>query len=223
MSFSMSYDHHLDAQDIAPIATSHAPSSTHLRVITYTRFSTAQQRDASIEDQERNCRNYATRHNWHIAANFKDKAISGASKDRPGFQSMLKAAHEGSFDILLVDDLSRFSRDDIETKTLIRRFKYQGLRIIGVSDGYDSATKGEKIQSSMRGLMNEMFLDDLREKTHRGLTGQALSGNSTGGRSYGYVHRPITDPNRCDPYGQPLVIAAKREINPEQALSLIHI
>ncbi len=219
----MSYDHHLDARGAALSATSHAPTSTNLRVITYARFSTAQQRDASIEDQVRNCRNYATRNNWNITASFEDKAISGASKDRPGFQAMLKAAGDREFDVLLVDDLSRFSRDDIETKTLIRRFKYQGLRIIGVSDGYDSAAKGEKIQSSMRGLMNEMFLDDLREKTHRGLTGQALNGNSTGGRSYGYYHRPIEDASRLDPLGRPVVLSVRREVNPEQAKVVVQI
>ena len=193
------------------------------RIATYARFSTDKQRDASIEDQLRNCRNYAARHDWKIVLNFEDRAISGASKERPGFLAMLKASGAGGFDILLVDDLSRFSRDDIETKTLIRRFKYQGLRIIGVSDGYDSAAKGEKIQSSMRGLMNEIFLDDLREKTHRGLTGQALIGNSTGGRSYGYSHVPINDASKLDPYGRPIVLSARRAIEPEQAKVVVQI
>ncbi len=193
------------------------------RIATYARFSTAKQRDASIEDQVRNCRNYAERHNWKIIHNFEDRGISGASKERPGFLAMLKASGAGDFDTLLVDDLSRFSRDDIETKTLIRRFKYQGLRIIGVSDGYDSATKGEKIQSSMRGLMNEIFLDDLREKTHRGLTGQALCGNSTGGRSYGYLQCRNVHASKLDPRGYPLVISVRREIHPEQAKVVVQI
>jgi site-specific DNA recombinase len=193
------------------------------RIATYARFSTDKQRDASIEDQLRNCRNYAARHGWKIVSNFEDRAISGASKDRPGFLAMLKASNAGEFDVLLVDDLSRFSRDDIETKTLIRRFKYQGLRIIGVSDGYDSDAKGEKIQSSMRGLMNEMFLDDLRAKTHRGLSGRALCGESTGGRSYGYKHCQIVDESKLDPYGHPLVLSVRREVNPEHAKVIIQI
>ena len=197
--------------------------ATMTRIATYARFSSDKQRDASIEDQTRNCRTHAKRHDWEVELHFEDRAISGASKDRPGFQAMLKAARDGKFDVLLVDDLSRFSRDDIETKTIIRRFKYQGLRIIGVSDGYDSAAKGEKIQSSMRGLMNEMFLDDLREKTHRGLAGQALCGNSTGGRSYGYHHLPIVDANKLDPYGRPVVLSVRREIDPEQAKVVIQI
>ncbi|WP_114689458.1 recombinase family protein [Polynucleobacter necessarius] len=126
--------------------------------------------------------NLAQNNQWAIVHHFEDRAISGASKDRPGFREMLKAAQSKEFDVLLVDDLSRLSRDDIETKQVISRFKYQGLRIIGVRDGYDSSGKGEKIQTSMRGLMNELYLDDLREKAHRGMAGQASRGYSTGGR-----------------------------------------
>ena len=37
-----------------------------------------------------------------------------------------------------------------------------------------------------RGLVNELYLDDLREKTHRGLAGQFDRGFSAGGKSYGY-------------------------------------
>ena len=193
------------------------------RIATYARFSTDKQRDSSIEDQRRNCMNFAQKNKWTMIYHFEDRAISGASKDRPGFQEMLKAAQGKEFDVLLVDDLSRLSRDDIETKQVIRRFKYQGLRIIGVSDGYDSSGKGEKIQTSMRGLMNELYLDDLREKTHRGMAGQAGRGYSTGGRCYGYDHRQIQDASKSDAYGRPMVVAVRREINPDHAKIIVHI
>ena len=191
----------------------------------YARFSTDKQRDASIDDQVRNCLRWAerTQQGIEIVKVFEDKGISGASKDRPGFKAMLTAAEAREFDVLLVDDLSRLSRDDVETKQIIRRFKFRGLRIVGVSDGYDSAAKGEKIQSSMRGLMNEMYIDDLREKTHRGLHGQALKGNNTGGRSYGYKHVQILHPSKLDPHGRPVIEAVRREVDPDQAAIIIEI
>jgi DNA invertase Pin-like site-specific DNA recombinase len=189
-----------------------------MKAVTYARFSSDKQRDASVEDQARNCRIYAEQQHWQIVRHFEDKAVSGMSKDRPGFKAMLAAAAAGEFDILLVDDLSRLSRDDVETKQVIRRFKFKGLRIIACSDGYDSAAKGEKIQSSMRGLMNELYLDDLREKTHRGLYGQALAGNHTGGRCYGYRQVAVEDPLRKDPHGRPVIIAVRREVEEAQAV-----
>src|SRR5262245_61930316 len=109
-----------------------------MRAVIYARFSTDKQSDNSIEDQTRNCARYAERCGMTILTRFEDKAISGASKDRPGFEAMRSAGNRGEFDVLLVDDLSRLSRDDVEMKQVIRRFKFRRIRIIGVSDGYDS-------------------------------------------------------------------------------------
>lgn len=84
---------------------------------------------------------------------------------------MLKAAKATQFDVLLVDDLSRLSLDSIKTEEIRRLFVYLGIRMIGVSDGIDTAAKGHKTLSGFKGLMNDIFLDDLRDKTHRGLAG----------------------------------------------------
>jgi hypothetical protein len=56
----------------------------------------------------------------------------------------------------------------------IRRLEFSGLRIVATSDGYDSTSKARKVHRGFEGLMNEIFLDDLRERVHRGLAGQAM-------------------------------------------------
>ena len=183
----------------------------------YSRFSTDKQSEDSIEDQSRNCAAYAERWGFAIGHRFEDRAMSGASNARPGYTAMLAAAERREFDVLLVDDLSRLSRDEVEMKQVIRRFKFRGIRIIGVSDGYDSDSKGQKIQSTMRGLMNEIYLDDLREKTHRGLSGKVLNGYSAGGRTYGYKRNPIPDYTKTDADGRPEVKAVERAINDGEA------
>lgn len=188
-----------------------------MRTVTYCRFSSDKQREASIEDQQRNCQKFAEREGWDIIGRYTDKAISGTKADRPEYQTMLADAVAGAFDLLLVDDLSRLSRDDVELKTTIRRFLFWGIRIVGVSDGFDSASKGYKIHAGVRGLINEIYLDDLREKTHRGMVGQVLKGNNAGGRTYGFRNVPIEDKSRKDEYGRPVIVAVRRKINPEQA------
>jgi hypothetical protein len=45
---------------------------------------------------------------------------------------------------------------------------------------------GRKIMRGVRGLINELYLDDLRYKTHRGQSGQVGRGYIAGGKSYGY-------------------------------------
>ena len=70
----------------------------------------------------RNCRDRAAREGWEVVAEYADRGISGATSNRPDYQRMLAAAFAGEFDVLLVDDLSRLARDDVETKQVIRRF-----------------------------------------------------------------------------------------------------
>jgi site-specific DNA recombinase len=183
----------------------------------YARYSTDMQREASIDDQYRNCQTQADKENWEVVARYDDKAMSGTDADRPGLNTMMAAAMAGEFDVLIVDDLSRLSRDDIAMKTALRRLKFRDVRVIAVSDGFDTDSKSHKVQAFARSFINEVYLDDLREKTHRGMTGRAQQGNNTGGRSYGYRHVPIEDPKRFDEYGRPVIIAVTREIDPEQA------
>ena len=167
-----------------------------MKAALYARYSTDKQRDASIEDQFRNCQAYAEREGWEVIARYADRGISGADAGRPQYQAMLADAKAGKFNVLLMDDLSRLSRDEVETRRALRRLPFWGVRVIAVSDGYDSESKGHKVHAGVRGLINEIYLDDLREKTHRGLTGQALKGFNTGGRCYGYRHIPIEDATR---------------------------
>ena len=183
----------------------------------YARFSSDRQREASIEDQFRNCEQFASRNDFDIIDRFKDCAMSGASIDRPGYQSLLANAESKKFDVLLVDDLSRLSRDQIEVERLRRKFQFWGIRLIGVSDGIDTAAKGHRLQTGVRGLIDELYLEDLKEKTHRGLFGQAEKGFSCGGRSYGYCPVPIEDKNKSDQFGKPIIRAVGRRVNPDQA------
>lgn len=175
-----------------------------MRTATYLRFSSDNQRDASLRDQLRNVEGYCARNGWPTPAVYQDQAISGSRTDRPGYRALLSAAETGAFDILLVDDLSRLSRDHIESAKTIRRLKYIGVRVIGVSDGTDTARDTYKLETGLRGLMSEFYLDDLAKKTHRGLMGQALDGYSAGGLPYGYV-------STFDGKGH------KRAIHPEEA------
>ena len=171
-----------------------------MRVAAYARYSTDYQREASLEDQLRNCRTYAERQGWPAPTVYKDAAITGARRDRPGYQALLADAHR--FDVILVDDLSRLSRDSVESQQAVRRLTFAGVRLVGVSDGVDTGRKSHKADVGLRGLMSELYLDDLADKTHRGLTGRALAGASAGGLPYGYrvaeVGARAIDPDQAD-------------------------
>jgi site-specific DNA recombinase len=189
-----------------------------INAVVYTRFSSDRQREASSEDQARNCRRRIEAEGWQLVEHFKDEGITGSTAERPAYKAMLTAAAAGEFTVLLIDDLSRLSRDQIESERVIRRLEFSGVRIIAVSDGYDSTSRSaaRKIQRGVKGLMNEMRLDELREQVHRGLTGQALAKFWCGGRPYGYKLVQVTDAQRVDSYGKPAAIGTRLERNPDQ-------
>jgi site-specific DNA recombinase len=155
-----------------------------MRVAAYARYSTEMQREASLDDQLRNCRAYCARQGWPDPVAYTDAAMSGARGDRPGYRSLLAEARR--YDVVLVDDLSRLSRDSAECTSAVKRLTFAGVRLVGVSDGVDTARKSHKADVGLRSLMSELYLEDLADKTHRGLTGRALAGASAGGLPYGY-------------------------------------
>lgn len=59
------------------------------KTVIYTRFSSSNQREVSIEQQEKICREYATRNNMEVVKVYADKAISGKTSKRPSFQQMI--------------------------------------------------------------------------------------------------------------------------------------
>ncbi len=75
-----------------------------MRAATYARYSTSGQREQSVEDQQRVCDALAERHGFTVVARFSDKAISGGTTARPGYQAMLAAARRGEFDAIVAED-----------------------------------------------------------------------------------------------------------------------
>jgi site-specific DNA recombinase len=63
-----------------------------MKVAIYARYSSENQRDASIADQFRVCREFAQRQGWQIEREYSDHAISGATLMGPGFQAFMAAA-----------------------------------------------------------------------------------------------------------------------------------
>ena len=192
------------------------------RCAVYARFSSDLQRESSIDDQIRQCREYAARQGWTICEAFviADRAISAASvAGRDGLQQLVKAAKrkDRTFDCLLVDDTSRLARDLSDALRTWKTLEFYGVTVVSVSQGIDSSQGNARPLIAMHGIMDEQYLTDLSKKVHRGQEGRALKGYTTGGRVYGYDNIPIEDPTRTGKYGRPAVLGVRLAINVEQA------
>ena len=58
-----------------------------MRVAVYARYSSENQREASIEDQTRNYEKRATQEGWSVTHRYQDKAISGSTNVGPAINS----------------------------------------------------------------------------------------------------------------------------------------
>lgn len=153
-----------------------------MKIISYARYSTDKQTEASIQDQQRVCREYAEEHGWAITAECTDQGISGAAfGNRPGVRAALDAL--GAGDILLVADLSRLSRSQ-ELAPLMDRLRYRGAKVLGVLDGFDSDSPTARMQAGLSGIMSDEMRASIRIRTHSALTMRAKLGRATGGKAY---------------------------------------
>jgi len=152
-----------------------------MRAVIYARYSSDLQRDASIEDQVRVCRERIDREGWTHAGIYEDRARSGASILRPGYQRLLEDARKGRFDVIVSEALDRLSRDQEHAAGLLKQLRFLGIDLVTIAEGEIS-----ELHVGLKGTMNALFLKDLAQKVHRGVEGRVREGRSGGGLCYGY-------------------------------------
>lgn len=193
-----------------------------MRVACYARYSSEHQRDTSLDDQIMIAREYANRLGWSFleAQIYADAAISGSSMDRPGVQALLAAAAQRPrpFDVLLVDDTSRVSRDLPDAVRLLQQLTYLGVRVIYISQNIDSSSDQAETLIAVHGVVDRLYVREMAKKIKRGLAGQNERGYSTGGKTYGYRTAPVPDPSgKIDADGNPVLLGKRVYVVPDEA------
>ena len=152
-----------------------------MRAAIYARYSSENQREASIDDQIRLCKVRLTREGWTVAATYSDRAMSGSQVLRPGYQKLLQDVREGRIDVVVAEALDRVSRDQEHVAGFFKQLTFSGIKLVTIAEGEIS-----ELHVGLKGTMNALFIKDLAAKTHRGLQGRVEEGRSGGGLCYGY-------------------------------------
>lgn len=171
------------------------------RAAIYARFSSDRQNERSCADQIALCEAWAARQGLTVTATYEDAAVSGASTvNRFGLASLMRDARARRFDVVVSEALDRLSRDQADLATIKKQLAFVEIGIMTVQDGEVGA-----MHIGLKGLMGELYLADLAQKTRRGLSARVAAGASGGGRSYGYAPVP-GEPGRLQ------IVAAEAEV-----------
>ena len=152
-----------------------------MRAAIYARYSSDHQRDASIEDQLRLCRDWLNDKGLHAIQTYADRAVSGATLLRAGIQALMEDCMAGRIDLVIAEALDRLSRDQADVAGFYKRLSFAGVQLFTLSEGEIT-----DLHVGLKGTMNALYLKDLADKTRRGLRGRVEAGRSGGGNSYGY-------------------------------------
>ncbi len=168
-----------------------------MKAVIYARYSTENQDARSIEDQERRCRVFAVARGLQVVDVYSDAAVSGTTTARPNLQRLLVDARARKFKAVVVDDLSRLSRDRTDSAVLIRQLDDLGIQVVDAETGATSDDEASDVVFAVKGIVNAEYVKAIRRQTHRGLEGRAIAGFHTGGKTYGYSS--VAEPNPADP------------------------
>ena len=183
--------------DIQKINTT--SNGRRLKVAIYCRLSEEDRNKESKEDDSTSIRNqklmlteYAIRQDWDIQGVYSDDDYTGADRNRPGFNTILKLAEAKEIDIILCKSQSRFTRElELVEKYINGLFMEWGVRFVGLADNADTDIKGNKKSRQINGLVNEWYLEDLSENIKSVLKSKREKGLYTGGLAlYGYLKDP---------------------------------
>ena len=168
-----------------------APSCPPRTAVAYARYSSAGQRDVSIEQQLADIRAFAQREGFTIVHEYADHARSGFKNTsaRAAFQSMIRAAESGSFDTIIAWKVDRFGRnreDSAIYKGKLRRF---GVRVLYAMEPIPEGSAGVLLEGMLEATA-EWYSRQLSENVTRGMTDNAHRCLYNGTRILGYVRGP---------------------------------
>ena len=175
-----------------------------MKAVIYARYSSAGQRDESIEGQIRVCTEYAIANNINIVNEYIDRALSGRSDDRPAFQQMMRDSERKQFDAVIIYTLDRFARNRYDSAMYKAKLKRNGVRVYYATQPIGEEPEGIILESVLEGFA-EYYSANLSRNVKRGLMENALKGKVYGGAKCLGLNVNSENKYEIDPIGAKIV------------------
>ena len=146
--------------------------------------------EESIQLQERIVRDYIKcKKELELYKVYSDNGHTGVNFNRPAWKELMQDVDYGIVKCIVVKDLSRLGRNFTGVgEYLERTFPAKGVRVIAISDNYDSLNaNGMELDASIMNLVNSYMAAETSFKTHVILDQKMERGDVLIKAPYGYV------------------------------------
>lgn len=152
-----------------------------MKAAIYIRVSTERQAEEgfSLEAQRDILMQTLQRKELELYKVYTDPGVSGKSLKRPGVQAMLSDMKAKKFDTILIHKLDRLSRnmgDIIQFIELVNRLDVRLIIVAQGQDEIDTRSPLGKAFIQFNGIWSELYLNNLREETLKGLVKKIQNG-----------------------------------------------
>lgn len=161
-----------------------------LRVAFYARVSTEKEEQLnSLKNQTEYYRAYIEgNRNWRFAGGFVDEGISGGSVEhRRRFLEMIRCAEAGEMDYIVTKEISRFSRDTLDSIRYTRRLLQFGVGVYFENDGINTLLPDAELRLTIMASLAQDERRRLSERVRFGFRRSIESGRVLGNNNiWGY-------------------------------------
>lgn len=158
-------------------------------VASYCRVSTEKDDQAnSFEAQQRYFKEYIDRQpDWELYRVYADEGITGTStKKRVQFNRMISDAKMGKFSLIITKEVSRFSRNILDTIRYTRELKSSGVGVVFMNDGINTLEPDAELRLSIMGSIAQEESRKTSSRVKWGQTRQMERGVVFGRSMLGY-------------------------------------
>ena len=174
------------------------------KAVIYARYSSHNQREESIDAQLRECHEYAIKNDYIVIEEYCDRALTGKTDNRAGFQKMIKDAKNNKFNYVLVYKLDRFARNRYDSAMYKNMLKKHNIKVVSIKENIGEGAESVILESVLEG-MAEYYSANLSQNIKRGMTENALKCKFNGsGCPLGYKITPDKY-FEIDPIGEKVV------------------
>ena len=166
-------------------------SNIRLRVTDYARVSTeSENQKKSLNNQIEHFDEYIKQNkNWIYVPGYVDDGISGTSDiKRNNFMQMIEDAKKGKFDLIVTKEISRFSRNTLDSIKYTRLLLSYGVFVLFVNDNINTALPDSELRLTIMASMAQDEIRRLSERVKFGMNRAIKRGEILGNNKlYGYV------------------------------------